>query len=203
MSVDTVGLAVVGVGSIFLYAGIKGKSVPSSIQALIQGKSLSTAAAANPIGVNTTPTATSSGASITPGSNVFSSALAVMAEKYLGHAYLYGGAPGVNGSQAWDCSSFINWVVGHDAKLAIPGYAAGAYTGSVHGPATTEWGIWSGMSHISAGEVQAGDIIVWTGHMGMATSNTSMVSALNPGLGTLVTPIAGYGNGPLMCYGRL
>jgi cell wall-associated NlpC family hydrolase len=193
--VDGVALASIGIGSIFLYAGIKGYSIPSAIQAIVSGKSPTTADTANPI--------QQSAATITPGKNVFSSALAAIAVKYVGHAYLYGGAPGTDGSHPWDCSSFANWVVGHDAKLAIPGYAAGAYDGSGHGPATIEWGSWHRMAHVQRSEVQAGDLIVWSGHMGIATSNTSMVSALNEQLGTLVTPIDGYGSGPLLCYGRL
>jgi cell wall-associated NlpC family hydrolase len=127
-----------------------------------------------------------------------------MADKaltYKGHAYAYGGAPGKNGTDPWDCSSMYNWVIGHDFNHAIPG--ASNYDGSSHGPPTGSWGIWPGLQHIQSNEVQAGDLIVWVGHMGMAISNTQMISALNSNLGTLVTPIAGYGNGPLLCYGRL
>jgi hypothetical protein len=87
--------------------------------------------------------------------------------------------------------------------MSIPGYAAGVYDGTVHGPATGQWGIWPGMSHVSRGEVQASDIIVWTGHMGIAIDNTHMISALNPNDKTKITTIDGNGNGPLMCYGRL
>jgi resuscitation-promoting factor RpfB len=49
MSVDPFGLAAVGVGSVFLYAGIKGLSIPGAFQSIIQGQSPSTAPTANPI----------------------------------------------------------------------------------------------------------------------------------------------------------
>jgi hypothetical protein len=56
---------------------------------------------------------------------------------------------------------------------------------------------------VSRENVQAGDIIVWVGHMGIAISNTHYMSALNPKTTTKVRPIDGGGNGPLMIYGRL
>lgn len=50
MAVDGAGLGAVLAGSVFLYAGIRGKTVLGSLQAVVQGKSPSTAAAANQIG---------------------------------------------------------------------------------------------------------------------------------------------------------
>lgn len=47
MPVDGFGLATLGVGGLFVYAGIRGKSIPSAIQAFISGKSPSTATSAN------------------------------------------------------------------------------------------------------------------------------------------------------------
>lgn len=49
MSVDAAGLGAVLAGSLFLYAGIKGKTVLGSIQAVVSGKPPSTAPGANPI----------------------------------------------------------------------------------------------------------------------------------------------------------
>jgi cell wall-associated NlpC family hydrolase len=49
---------------------------------------------------------------------------------------------------------------------------------------------------------QAGDVVVWANHMGIAIGGGQMVSALNPSLKTRVTPIQGYGNGPLLAVGR-
>lgn len=111
--------------------------------------------------------------------------------RYQGHAYLYGGAPGSSGSQPWDCSSFVNWVIGHDLGGAIPGYKAGAYTGAVHGPPTTSW-LTSGLcSTISKANAQPGDLVVWQTHMGIYTGGGNMISALDEALGTRVTTVSG------------
>lgn len=197
MPINGVALSSVSIGSLLIWSGIKGWNLTATAGQLLTGK-VPSGTNANPL---TAPGSVGGSGALALGAT--SSALANDFQKYIGHKYVYGGAPGNNGQNGWDCSSAINWVVGHDAGRAIPGYAAGKYDGSAHGPPTGLWGVWPGLQHISASQVQAGDIIVWTGHMGMAVSNTSMISALNSQAGTVVTPIQGYGNGPLLCYGRL
>lgn len=49
MAVNGVALACVGAGSVFLYAGVTGKDIPSALQAIISGKAPSTAAKKYPI----------------------------------------------------------------------------------------------------------------------------------------------------------
>lgn len=61
MAVDGPGLALIGAGSVFLYAGLKGKSVLATVQALIKGKPPSAAPAANPITSGTSGTAAAAG----------------------------------------------------------------------------------------------------------------------------------------------
>lgn len=53
--ISGIGLAAILAGSVFLYAGIKGKSVTGSIQAVIQGKPPGSAASANLIGTPAEP----------------------------------------------------------------------------------------------------------------------------------------------------
>lgn len=192
MAVNGIAVSAVAIGSVLVWSGIKGWNLTATVGQIITGKV--------PKGTEeyTLTSADSSGGTIAT-----SSGIANDAQKYVGHAYTYGGAPGKDGKSNWDCSSFANWVIGHDAGRAIPGYAAGKYDGSVHGPPTGSWGVWPGLAHIKQNELQAGDLIVWVGHMGFALSNTQMISALNSKEGTKVTPIAGYGNGPILCYGRL
>jgi cell wall-associated NlpC family hydrolase len=170
-------------GTIFVYAGLTGKSVLASIQSVVSGKSPKGLANANPIqGTGNPDAATMSPAAIS--GSVSGSAIASDAVRYAGHAYLYGGAPGPNGTSPWDCSSFCNWVLSHDMRMSIPG---GAWDPSTHGPATGSYlGFGTG---ISRSQVAAGDLIVWPTHMGIALNNTQMISALNPGLGTQVTGI--------------
>lgn len=120
--------------------------------------------------------------------------IANVAIQGVGHAYLFGGAPGVNGDQPWDCSSFCNWVIGAVWQQAIPGFAPGAYTGAVHGPSTLGWLGWQGqgVGSIDRSEVAAGDIACWQTHMGIALDNQRMVSAQTPSSGTQVGTIDGF-----------
>src|SRR5260370_16095299 len=193
MPINGIALTSIATGSLLIWSGIKGWSLLATAGQVISGKA--------PSGTDVNPLSVPGGSNNLQGFTV--SNLANDALTYQGHVYKYGGAPGKDGKSPWDCSSFINWVVGHDGHRAIPGINAGQYDGSSHGPPTGAWGVWPGLQHIKQSDLQPGDLIVWTGHMGMAVSSTMMVSALNSQKGTLQTPIAGYGNGPLLAYGRL
>lgn len=189
-----VALSSIAAGSLLMWSGVKGWSLLSTLGEVVSGKKPS-----EPESVLLTSGVTSGSSN----AGAATGGLSALAISYIGHAYLYGGAPGRNGQNPWDCSSFANWLISVRLGKAIPGYGPGKYDGTVHGPPTGSWGIWPGLAHISASQVQAGDLIVWTGHMGIAINNTTMVSAFNHEKGTIETPIAGNGNGPLMCYGRL
>jgi hypothetical protein len=65
-----------------------------------------------------------------------------------------------------------------------------------------QWAAWSGIDRGDRAGVQAGDIIIWLGHMGIAVDNTHMISALNPKDKTMVTVIDDFGSKPLV-FGRL
>lgn len=186
-------LAAVGAGSLFVWSGIKGWSVLATIGDVIGGRkpaqSLTTPLTVPYGGVGTAASGSASG-------------LADAALQYKEHCYRFGGVPGRDGSQCWDCSSFVNYVAAVKLGLPIPGYAAGKYDGGVHGPATGQWAVWPGLNKVSRSEVQAGDIIVWPGHMGIAISNTTMISALNPRSRTVVSSIDAFGRKPILRIGR-
>lgn len=186
----------VAAGILFVWSGIKGWSILGVLGDVITGTKPSGSGPTYPIG--STETGGSGG---NPGAA--SGSIAATALEYDGHAYHFGGAPGTDGKSPWDCSSMVNYVVGVRHGLAIPGNGPGKYTGSSHGPPTGTWGVWPGLSRVSRAEVQAGDIIVWVGHMGIAISNSDYMSALNPRTTTKVRPIDGGHSGPLMIYGRL
>jgi cell wall-associated NlpC family hydrolase len=188
-----------GAGVLLFWSGFKGWGIMSTLQDIIAGKQPTGPAVNAPLDPVTAQSIGQVSSGIGGGGGIYSDAM-----QYVGHAYLYGGSPGSSGANPWDCSSFCNWVVSHDLNLAWPG--TGRYDGTSHGPPTGQWGAWliaKGM-RVSGGiaSAQAGDIIVWAGHMGIAAGNGNMVSALNHIEGTKVTPIAGYGNGPLLCVGR-
>lgn len=167
-----IALAAVGAGVVLTWSGIRGWSVAGTLKDFITGVDPTTQANVNPI-TGTPDTAAGGGSSS-------GSAIANDALKYEGHIYSYGGAPGTSGRNPWDCSSFVNWVVGHDVGLAIPGNKPGAYNGSSHGPPTGSWMVWAGCKTIKRADIQAGDIMVWQTHMGIAISPTEMISATGP-----------------------
>lgn len=109
--------------------------------------------------------------------------------KYQGHGYVYG---------VWDCSSFVNRVLGQDLGMAIPGYAKGTYRGPPpHGPVVLDYATWTGATTVR-GQPGPGDLVIWpgagpNGHIGIVLGPNKMISALDPAMGTAVTPIAGYG----------
>lgn len=190
-------IAAIGAGVAFCYSGITGRSILQSIQAIIQGKSPTTVANTTPIQGTGNPNAQAQPAGNISGGGVNGSALANMALANVGHAYLYGGAPGPNGSNPWDCSSAVSWWIGHQMSHAIPGgsWAAVTANGSQHGPATGSYNSWSGAKVIPRSQLGAGDLCCWDTHIGIALNNTQMVSALNPSLGTAVTGVENGGPG--------
>lgn len=96
----------------------------------------------------------------------------------------------------WDCSGMVNYVLGHDLKMTLPGGVKN-FTGSWHGPVVVQYATWGGAAKVS-GPPQPGDLCIWPGvgaggHIGIATGPETMISALNPQYGTAETPIQGYG----------
>jgi hypothetical protein len=176
-------LGSVFVGSVFLYAGVKGYSVGQAIQSIVSGKSPTGLSQANPVVQSDVQPG-----GIGPGSNIPGGVgslgignggwLAADALQYQGHLYQFGGSE--SDPRGWDCSSFMNWVVGHDGGLAIPFFGAGKYDGTTHGPPTGAWLIWGGCIGIKAKDLQPGDLLVWQTHMGMYVGNGKMISALGP-----------------------
>jgi peptidoglycan DL-endopeptidase CwlO len=197
MPINGPALGALGIGTLFLYSAVKGKSVLASAQSVITGQSPQTVKQTNAIVSNTPVTDNTFG-----GGTIVSGGIAGDAQKYVGHAYLYGGAPGTNGQDPWDCSSACNWIIGHDAGMSIPGYKNGSYTGAVHGPATLSWITWGTFVSHNPKDAQAGDICVWETHMGIAIGNGKMISALNPHLGTEITTIQDGAPGGELLYVR-
>lgn len=203
MKISGVAIGALSAGVLLAWSGIKGWSVLGTLQDVVSGKQpAGTTGAGTPISGATAPLSSSGTAAAGTGSG----SIVSDAEKYKGHAYLYGGAPGAAGTSPWDCSSFCNWVLSHDLGLPWPG--KGRYDGKSHGPTTVLWAAWfragsGGTSVVPRSQVQAGDIIVWAAHMGIAISNSQMISAENPKSGTGISNIDGGGSGPLLVCGRM
>jgi cell wall-associated NlpC family hydrolase len=131
---------------------------------------------------------------VSPQTGIISgSAIAGDAMKYVGTPYVFGGS---NPTDGWDCSSFVNWVLGHDFNMKLPGTMTPGFAGTSHGPAVLQYATWTKAHAVLKPE--AGDLCIWpgagaNGHIGIATSPSHMVSALNPALGTATSPIHGAG----------
>lgn len=125
--------------------------------------------------------------------------LSQAALSFVGHPYVYGGAR----PSGWDCSGFVNWLLCHYLGIGIPGFPAGSFDGSTHGPVVSSYASWSGATTV--GKPGEGVLCIWNGlgpdgHIGVAISESRMVSALDPAAGTVETPIIGEGpaGAPLM-----
>lgn len=188
-------LALAGAGAIVAVAGVKGWGLSGTFRDIISGKSPAGQAQLTSeqiTGANYSASGIVGGANVSsPGS----SNLANLALEYIGYRYVWGGAPA---SGASDCSGFVNMIVGWFAGMAIPGYKAGSYNGSVHGPTTIQWLAWNGCQRVKGiANARPGDLAVWQTHMGIivaagqSSESVMMVSDLNPSLGTMETTVAG------------
>jgi|ERR1035441_6345600 cell wall-associated NlpC family hydrolase len=184
-----VAIGIIAAGSVLTYAGLKGYSIPQTIQNIIQGKTPANQAQVASIG---TPVASTTGVPGNLGTGT-GAAIASDALRYKGSGYMWGGAP-ANGPGQHDCSSLANEVVGMDEGLAIPGFAPGAYKGTEHGPNTIAWLAWTGCTTIghTGTMAQAGDLAVWQTHMGICLGPNQMISAQSPANGTQVSKIDGF-----------
>lgn len=186
--VSTPAVLSAGVGALVIWSAVKGSSATGGLRSLLTGK--------QPGGQEIYPLGSSETAQEGSAGTATGNAIADAALAYQGSGSVYqwgGGSP-----KGWDCSGFVNWVIGHDLGLPIPGHRNGRYTG--HGPVTWQWATFG--SGIGRKRVQAGDLVVWPAfHMGIAISNTQMINAPGPN-GTpapIISNIDGGGAGVLVC----
>jgi cell wall-associated NlpC family hydrolase len=184
------GYGSIALGGLLVFAGIKGYSLAQATQDLIQGHSPLNEPVTKPI--SGSPASGNSGLTSVgvASAGAAGNAISTAALKYRGAGYVWGGSP-ANGVGNWDCSSFANWVCGHDVGLPIPGYPAGGYAGASHGPVTVEWLAWSGLVTVGhdGRSAQAGDLAIWQTHMGICLGPDSMISAQTPSSGTQISTI--------------
>lgn len=125
-----------------------------------------------------TGTQTAAVISPTGGSSIASDAM-----RYVGQGYVWGGPADRPGN--WDCSSFCNYVLGHDLGMTLPGgghYGDSGYPPHTHGPTTIQYLMFG--TPITYGKEQPGDLLVTTEHMGIVIGGGKMVSAESPQSGT-------------------
>lgn len=171
-----------GLGFLILWSGITNAGVLSSLQSLVTGHP--------PIPGTPTPSIFGGGTGTTSafisGSNLpvvsgngtsTGAAIAAAALKYQGTPYRWGGKD----PSGWDCYGFTTYVLHHDLGYNLPN---NNYSGFLE---TLAWG---GATTIPNDQVQAGDLVMWQTHIGIAVSSTEMISAENPSAGTRVDTFA-------------
>jgi cell wall-associated NlpC family hydrolase len=191
-------LAAVAVGSVFVYAGLKGYSVTHTLAILISGQKPSNQSQTTGIGTPTQSQNTANSQSAFVGGG--GGDAAGIAESYVGKLkYSFGGPPPVG---TVDCSSFASKCL-HEAGIANPG--GRPFDPNSHGPNTISYLSWNGAKTVghSASVAQRNDLCVWQTHMGICVGNGQMVSARDPAEGVGQDAISGDVPGELLFVRRL
>lgn len=154
---DAVGVAVLAAGGVMIWSGLKGASILTTVQEVIQGK--------KPSGTNVHPVnvqLASTGGSVASGP---AGSVVAMAEQVANSApgkagYCWGG--GHSGSpcsaKCFDCSGYVSCVLN---KL-------GLLKGSM---ITTGFMVWSGASTVPWAQRQPGDLYVSATHIGIISTD--------------------------------
>jgi len=168
-------------GLVLIYSGLRNATVADTIRSLIKGQpvpSLGSAidaarsavmkgsrSIAGPTitgGKGTDVLGTSAGGSAT------GNAVADDARKYLGAPYVFG----AHGPNEFDCSGLVTWVLHHDFGLDLPD--------NTH-TVTGQFYVWTGAVTVPKDQCQAGDLVCWASHIGIATGPKTMINAPQPG----------------------
>jgi cell wall-associated NlpC family hydrolase len=180
-----------GGGLVLGYSGVKNATVSDTLRALIKGQPVtgspvgSVAAAASEVttilanvGAAPDPSGGPATAQQPPlsgpatgqqGATGYGIAIVNAARKYLGIKYVFGGA---NPAKGLDCSGLVTWVLHHDLGLNLP-----SNTHTVTG----QFYIWPGAVTVPWADMQPGDLVCWTGHIGIVTTPGRMINAPKPG----------------------
>jgi cell wall-associated NlpC family hydrolase len=176
-------LAYLSVGAILMYEGIENTSTATTLKSLLSGN----LPAPGPQTSGTGASGLGGGAVL--GMSATGLAVAQNALTYVGAPYVWGGG----NPDGWDCSGFVNYVLGHNFGLTLPGGVTD-FDGSYHGPVVSQYVLWTAATRVSSSAIQAGDLICYPPdvHMGIAINGTQLVSAEDPSSGTQVSDIGGW-----------
>jgi cell wall-associated NlpC family hydrolase len=168
------GLAVAG--GVVLYSGLRNATVADTLKGILKGQLPQGAQQQTALGsaiAAATTAAAQSAAGIVPGVTPPGDAGGIVedAKRYLGVPYKWA----ASSPTGMDCSGFVNWVIGHDLGLPIPGHPDGHYSG--HGPVTGDWYTWPGATTIGGIDAAPGDLVCWPSHIGIYVGNGQMIDA--------------------------
>lgn len=180
------GVAVATAGGLLLYTGVKNVSLVDGLRDVLGGKPPGTTPG-TPVGpavasvvtdvdraIVANAAAARQGLDVAPGSgtqpaNTLGGAIADAARAYLGRPYVWAGT--FTGGGGGDCSGLVYRAL-NDAGIKVPRLI------------TTGFLVWSGAASIPRNQCAEGDLVCWTGHIGIAINNTQMINA--PHVGAVV-----------------
>lgn len=168
-------VALAAAGGVVLVAGFRNVTISDTLRGILKGS----LPAARPMQTNLAAAAARAaagggGASADFGPGVPTgdgAKIAAEARHYLGRPYSFGAA----GPDSFDCSGLVTWVLHHDLGYTLP---------DDHHTVTGQFYVWSGATTVPRLSCQAGDLVCWPSHMGIATGQNTMIHA--PGTGQVV-----------------
>jgi cell wall-associated NlpC family hydrolase len=175
--IDGISLGAMAAGSVLLYAGVTGKSIPAALQLIISGKSPSAAPKKYGITQVVQEASGATEAADPGGSALLGGGLAAIAKSWVGKLIYHFGGPPPAGTV--DCSSFASKCL-NQAGVKNPG--GQPYNPDAHGPSTISYLTWGGATTVghSSSVAQVDDLLVYQTHMGICTGPDEMVSAQGP-----------------------
>lgn len=157
--VDAVGVGVLAAGGLLIWSGLRGSSVLTTVQEVVQGKRPS-GRNVHPIEVRIPTIAAGPGTSTAAAGSVVAMAEQVAASPAGRRNYCWGGGHTSNPCSAscFDCSGYVSCVLGR----------LGLMKGSM---VTTGFMVWSGASTVPFSQRQPGDLYVSATHIGIIATD--------------------------------
>jgi cell wall-associated NlpC family hydrolase len=166
MPISGTAVAAAGIGGFLVYAGIQDVDLVTGIRQIVSGQTPTPRVA--------TPTADWSGLVATAAFGVSAASggsLVAEAQKHLGAKYVFGAV----GPSTFDCSGLVVFCLRKTLYPQCPRFVTQTFS---------LWARSQGFVKVARSSVQAGDIVLKSGHMGIAISNADMIHA--PHTGTVV-----------------
>lgn len=155
-------VAVAAIGGFLVYAGIQDVDTISGLREILSGKTPTGRAQKS----NTAYTTVAGSESASSGGSVVSTGLVAEARKHLGKPYVWAAV----GPDKFDCSGLVIYCLRKTYNAATPRFTTHTFAA---------WARSQGFSKVAIENVAAGDIVLKSGHMGIAISNTEMIHAPN------------------------
>lgn len=160
-------------GAWLLYVGVRDVDPLEGLRSLLRGEV--PAGRAEPLTVDVDgDSGDVTGGGAAAGGGQLGARIAAEARKHEGVPYKWGG----NTRNGWDCSGFANYVLRAEG-VTLP----------VERPTTNTYWTWDGAVTVPRSDTQAGDLVMYPGHMGIALDRNTMIHAPTAGQPTKISRI--------------